>query len=139
MRSILIDPAKRAVVPYRINGSVASLQAAVGSLIAFATQLDTGDVLYVDDEGLLRDNPSFFAIAGGRHPYAGRGLLVGPETYGAITDVVATVEEVKSLVSFDVEVDLKDLLTVRTITFNSVSDFLDYLHGDGHVAGKINE
>ncbi|MDH8528097.1 hypothetical protein QIH07_28210, partial [Klebsiella pneumoniae] len=48
-----------------------------GGNIAWGTELQTGDVLYIDDEGLLKPNPAFFSL--GRRSFAGRGLLVGPE------------------------------------------------------------
>lgn len=62
MRAILIDPIRRAIRPHLIDGKLSSLQAAVGGLIAWGTQRKTGDVLYVDDEGLLKANPAFFAL-----------------------------------------------------------------------------
>lgn len=128
MRSILIDPINRTVAAYAVSRSLASLQAVVGGLIAFATELDTGDVLYVNDSGMLRDDPLFFTIARDHQPYAGRGLLVGPERHGVVTDVIATVEDIKALVNFDIEVDLDGLLTVHSTTFNSIGDAVEYLH-----------
>ena len=124
MRAILIDPVRRSVQPHSIDGGLASLQAAVGGLIAFGTELKNGDVLYVDDEGLLKPNSAFFRL--GRRSFAGRGLLVGPER-PVITDVVSTVEEIAAMVCFDVNVDLDELLTVRPTTFDSADAFLEYL------------
>jgi len=63
MRAILIDPVRRAVEPHTIDDRLASLQAAVEGCIAWGTELKTGDVLYVDDEGLLKPNPAFFTKA----------------------------------------------------------------------------
>jgi hypothetical protein len=61
VRAILIDPVRRVVEPHTIDGRLASLQLAVGGRIAWGTELKNGDVLYVDDEGLLKPDPSFFA------------------------------------------------------------------------------
>jgi len=125
MRAILIDPIKQSVEPYTINHHLSSLQRAVGGIIAFGTELKTGDVLYIGDEGLLKPNPSFFALRG--RAFAGRGLLVGPERGEFPIDVVSTVDDIKKLMSFDVNVDLDRLLTVKSTTFNSPAEFFDYL------------
>jgi hypothetical protein len=77
VRAILIDPIRRVIQPHCIDGGLASLQAAVGGLIGFGTEIKTGDVLYVDDEGLLKPNPAFFKL--GKRTFAGFALLVGPE------------------------------------------------------------
>jgi hypothetical protein len=124
VRAILIDPIRRTVQPHLIDGGLESLQSAVGGTIAWGTQLKTGDVLYVDDEGLLKPDPSFFAL--GRRIFAGCGLLVGPEK-PLITDVVSTVDQVAKLVSFGVSVDLDQLLTVKSTRFSSAKEFFDYL------------
>jgi hypothetical protein len=103
---------------------LASLQAAVGGLIAFGTELKSGDVLYVDDEALLKLNPTFFRL--GKRLFAGYGLLVGPGC-PLITDVVSTIEEITATVCFNVGVDLEEILYARSTTFNSADDFLEYL------------
>jgi len=124
MRAILINPKNKTVELHSIDHSLESLQSAVGGTIAWGTQLKTGDVLYVDDEGQLKPDPSFFAM--GRRTFAGCGLLVGPER-PLITDVVSTVDEVAQLVSFDVGVDLDQPLTVKSTTLKSGDEFFDYL------------
>lgn len=125
MRSILIDPVTKTVAAHTIDGGLASLQAAVGGLIAYGTELKTGDLLYVDDEGLLKPNPSFFAL--GRRSFAGRGLLVGPERGAFITDVVSTVQEIAEMVRFNVSMNIDKLLTAKMTTFHSADEFFEYL------------
>lgn len=124
MRAILIDPIRRVVKSHTIDDRLTSLQAAVGGSIAWGTELQTGDVLYIDDEGLLKPNPAFFAL--GRRSFAGRGLLVGPER-PRITDVVSTVEEIAKMVRFGIGVDIGKLLTVKCTTFESSDEFFEYL------------
>ncbi|WP_061026753.1 DUF3846 domain-containing protein [Bradyrhizobium sp. CCH5-F6] len=124
MRAILINPVKRTVESYTIDHRLASLQAAVGGNIAWGTELQTGDVLYIDDEGLLKPNPAFFSL--GRRSFAGRGLLVGPER-PHMTDVVSTVEEIAKKVRFGIAVDVDKLLTAKCMTFETAEDFFEYL------------
>lgn len=123
LRAILIDPVRRLIVPHTIDGRLASLQAAVGGTIAWGTELKTGDVLYVNDEGLLKRKPAFFWI--GDLTFAGRGLLVGPET-PRITDVISTVEEVAAMARFDVHADLENC-NVKWRTFGSANEFVNHL------------
>ena len=124
LRAILIDPFRRVVQPHDIDHRLASLQAAVGGDIAWGTELRTGDVLYVDDEALLKRNPAFFAL--GRRIFAGRGLLVGPER-PRITDVVSTVDEIAKKVRFGIAMDVDKLLTVKCTTLETADDFFEFL------------
>lgn len=124
LRAILIDPFRRVVQSHSIDHRLASLQAAVGGNIAGGTELQTGDVLYIDDEGLLKRNPAFFALD--RRTFAGRGLLVGPER-PRITDVVSTVEEIAKKVRFGIAMDVDKLLTVKCTTFATSEEFFEYL------------
>jgi Domain of unknown function (DUF3846) len=123
-RAILIDPVRRLIEPHTIDGRLASLQAAVGGAIAWGTELKTGDVLYVDDEGLLKRNPAFFSL--GKRSFAGRGLLVGPEN-PLITDVISSVDEVTAMVGFNVCLDIEKSMAVKCTTFDSADAFFEYL------------
>lgn len=120
LRAILIDPFRRVVEPHGVDHRLASLQAAVAGIIAWGTELQTGDVLYVDDEALLKRNPAFFAL--GTRTFAGRGLLVGPER-PRMTDVVSTVEDIAKKVRFGVAMDVDKLLTAKCTTFATSEEF----------------
>ena len=124
LRAILIDPFRRVVEAHGVDHRLASLQAAVRGNIAWGTELRTGDVLYVDDEALLKRNPAFFAL--GRRSFAGRGLLVGPER-PRMTDVVSTVEEIAKKVRFGIAIDVDKLLTAKCTTFETADEFFAYL------------
>jgi hypothetical protein len=124
LRAILIDPFRRVVQLHSIDHRLASLQAAVGGTIAFGAELQTGDVLYIDDEGLLKSNPVFFSL--GRRSFAGRGLLVGPER-PRMTDVVSTIEEIAKKVRFGIAVDVDKLLAAKCMTFETAEEFFEYL------------
>jgi hypothetical protein len=126
-RAILIDPKLRSITGCTLDGSLDSLCAAIGSGIEFGTELDTGDVLYVDDVGRLTDSPSFFALIGTRQAFAGRGLLVGAERYGSLTDVTSTVDEIARLVTFDIEGSLKRPRQLRSVESDSMADALVHI------------
>lgn len=81
-RAVLIDPVLQSVAVTEIDGSLASIAAAVGTdnldhfrIADFENSWDYG---WVDDTGLLRQQPIHaFLLAIRRDPLAGRCLLVG--------------------------------------------------------------
>ena len=98
-RTIMIDPKARSVLTYEIDGSLESIETAVGGVFCVGAVLESGDVMYVDDLGLSKKGIQYFGIGTGR--LAGRALLVGPEDRsGYITDGRSTVEEIEKLILF---------------------------------------
>ena len=45
-------------------------------------EIGNGDIIYVDDEGLLKPLDWFFAVKGGHQPFAGCGLVLGSNAEG---------------------------------------------------------
>jgi len=86
MRTIRIDAVSRRVQEVEEpNHGLSTIQAYVGGYIAVGARLANGDVIYVDDEALLKRPEHFFTIKG--YPLnqlclAGNGYVVGtvPET-----------------------------------------------------------
>ena len=65
------------------------------------TNYETSDTLYVDEEGLLKDQKFFFEVKGAHQPFAGNGFIAGCDIEtGDSADVKMTLDEVKSLVTF---------------------------------------
>lgn len=62
---------------------LSDLQRMVGGLITPAHCFPNGDIIFVDDEGLLKRQQHFFIVTGGNQPYAGNGVLVGRESSSA--------------------------------------------------------
>lgn len=76
----LINPEKRTVEQVEYDG-LADLQRMVGGSIEVAADLPFGDVLYVNEEGLLRSPQYFFHwITRNDQLFAGNGVIVGQET-----------------------------------------------------------
>lgn len=63
-------------VPY---SGLADLKRMVGGYIECAKHWPNGDVLYVDEEGMLKNYAYGFEIEGGHQPFFGNGVLVGRE------------------------------------------------------------
>lgn len=65
------------IVEVEIEG-LADLNKYVGSICIGKTYRN-GDVLYVNDDGLLKPNKYFFMVTGQPQPLSGDGIVVGPE------------------------------------------------------------
>src|ERR1700761_9633483 len=59
--------------------SLADMQKLIGGFIECAYRWPSGDVLYVDEEGLFKDNEFFGLAERYDQLLAGNGLMVGPE------------------------------------------------------------
>jgi hypothetical protein len=77
---IVIDPGTESVYSKELSGPDC-LQREIGGYIEAACIWDdTGDVLYVDEEGINKEKAYWFRIADAPHqPFAGKGVLVGRE------------------------------------------------------------
>ena len=77
-KGIFIDTKNRDVKEVEYE-TYRDIQALVGSPFCIAMTFENGDVLFVDDEGLINGTEHFFTITGGHQPFAGSGLIVGAE------------------------------------------------------------
>ena len=101
MKAIKIDVADQTVSMIEIEkDNLEDLQKAVGGWITVAMTFPNQDVLYVDDEGLLK-NPEKFQYwegpNGGSRLFAGNGIIVGGLPNGDSCDAKTTVEDIKNL------------------------------------------
>lgn len=84
----LIDPAARTLTPVDVDKP----RDLIGcDRITTAYFNDASDVVYVDDEGLLKGPTDFFLIEGYPQPLAGKGVVVGTDAEG--NDISPTVSE----------------------------------------------
>ena len=107
-KGILIDIEKQEIREVEVGG-LESKQGYVGGLIqiAFETE-DEKNVIFVDEEGLLKNNDKgFFLVEGGHQPFKGSGIVCGfdPET-GDDADISLTVEEVTEMVTFKSQTEI---------------------------------
>lgn len=99
MRAFLIDPVPRTVEQLDFQGDYEEIQRALGyddaRPLFTVIEVQNGDTLFVDDEGLLKPGLSAFHWRGYHAPLAGKGLLLGTDREGSSTDARATLEEVR--------------------------------------------
>ena len=103
MRAIKIDSISKTVSEVEIDeeNSLAGMQAIVDGLIEQALELENGDALFVNEEGLLLGPKWFFEIEGGHQPYAGNGVIVGTNySTGDSIDAETPINKIKSMVKF---------------------------------------
>lgn len=78
------------------------MQKIVGGYICKATTLPNGDMIYVDDEGLIKDDKiGWFLAAGQPQPLKGNGFIIGyPDRSGYETDAKSSLEQAKAWIIF---------------------------------------
>ena len=103
MQAFYIDSERREIGEIEYN-SLADLQRLVGGPIQVAYHWPNGDVLYVDEEGLLKAPPvrGFSIPERPDQSLAGNGVLVGPEIDDGLDTMspTMTLDELRLRVQF---------------------------------------
>jgi len=99
MKAIKIDAVKRRVTEVEVSG-LADMQKAVGGNIEIGHWFPgCPDVIYVDEEGLLKNPEHFFLIEHETELLAGNGLIVGTNLLtGAPVNCTTPIEYIKKQV-----------------------------------------
>lgn len=113
MDAFFINSTDRTIAKVDYTG-IKDLYRMVGGPIELAMHWSNGDVIYVNEEGLLMNLPNWFTVIGGHQPFAGNGVLVGREveegnSYYTLSPTISLVR-LKSLVTFYSHAQVKDLL-----------------------------
>lgn len=100
MKAFHIDVTARTVAEVSYEG-LDDMQKFVGGGIELAMRLVSGDVLFVDDEGLFKYH-EFFVVPLGHQPFAGNGLVVGKERPNSARtyDPTTRLEDLRAAVRF---------------------------------------
>ena len=101
MKSILIDPEKRAITEFEYDGSMQGIYETIDATCFDAVRLNNeGDVVYVDDEGLYNSR-NYWAYGDYPHPIAGKGMVLGTDYEGeSVAPRATTVESLELSVRF---------------------------------------
>lgn len=102
MKAFWIRPGAMSIEMVECNG-LADMQRMVGGYIEVAHRFPNGDIVFVDEEGLLKEPSLWFEIAGAHQTFAGNGLVTGPEdAEGKLTEPRSTRDELTQVVTFAV-------------------------------------
>lgn len=101
IKGILIDPFAKTVTDFDLNkdGGFEEINTAIGSHTFTSAAVDhESDTLYVDDEGLFKENQKFFFLPNFSpyQPLAGKGLIVGIDDEGDSSNVKTTLQEIQN-------------------------------------------
>ena len=102
----LIDPKTRSITEHSIGENFEEINTAIGSrCFCIGTYLPKEDAVFVDDEGLLTDEPKQFFRIDNRiisntnpGPLCGRGLVMGADSEGDSADAKVTLEQLTEAV-----------------------------------------
>lgn len=100
MKAIKIDVEKQRI--YEVDfKDFNDIQKQIGcDCFTTAFDLPNGDVCYVDDEGLFKENLKYFTFQGAHQPFAGNGLIVGTGREGKSKNAVSMLIEVAEKTEF---------------------------------------
>tara|TARA_R100000541_G_scaffold57924_1_gene68451 strand:+ start:276 stop:632 length:357 start_codon:yes stop_codon:yes gene_type:complete len=103
----LIDPFAETVTQVAYEGDCTCIYKHIKASLFTWVYLEDSDEIYVDDEGLYKDDQRFFTFKGYHEPLAGRGLVLGANAEGDTTSPKITMEKLTELISFG---DVWDLM-----------------------------
>ena len=92
VKALVIDPFREEIYETLVGqDNIQEYQKIVGGYIEAAGRYDNLDVLFVNEEGLFKDNQKFFSLKElTSQPLAGVGFMVGHDEEGCSQDVKIT-------------------------------------------------
>ena len=102
VKAILIDVTRQRLDEVEVDGLKDYYKLIECNFITVATYINKSDVIFVDDEGLLKEPKAGFKVKGSNHPYyAGNGLVVGcNHRTGESADVKSTLFEIAEIINY---------------------------------------
>lgn len=95
MKAIKLTADSRTVTEVDIPNTIEALWEHVGGYIELALRFPNGDVLYVDEEGLIKGGPKTFQVwEDEQRIFAGNGVIVGSDDEGERQPCKSTVSEI---------------------------------------------
>ena len=102
MKAILIDVYEKEIREVDYDGTLDFIYFNLACRTFDVVRVDDVNSIFVDDEGLLRQNQLYFEYSGsnGIFQLAGNGLILGVDDEGNSISPTLTVEDVKGKVNF---------------------------------------
>ena len=133
MRAYLIDTPNKQIVEVDYNGDYRTIKEHIRADLFTTVMLGSGDCLFVDDEGLINDNPhGWIKLEGYAQPLRGYGLVLGTDEEGESIEPSATLEELRGMISFPSDEELnhpESYATTEVFSYSSPDAMLEALFG----------
>jgi hypothetical protein len=100
MKAILIDVNNKEINEVDYSGDFRDIYKFINCDCFTVVNIDKNNVVYVDDEGLLKGNKNFFKGKFYPQELAGNGLILGSDSMGESVDTSITVSEVEDMITF---------------------------------------
>jgi len=100
---IVIDPLLKIISTKTIEDTLSDLQESIGGHGIEIVYIDGGEIMYVDEEGLYRDNQSFFVYTsddGVKTPFAGKAIVLGTNGAGESASTKFSVLDISKKIEF---------------------------------------
>ena len=104
MRALLINPFDQTVEEIEYSGNYRDIYKIIDcdifTIASPNTVCDRRLDVFIDDEGLFKEDQAFFMIAGYPQPLAGRGLLLESDDQGETIGTTESIESAKKNITF---------------------------------------
>ncbi len=101
MRGILINPFDETIKEVSILGNAKDVYLLTDCTRFDVVSITPNEDMYVDDEGLLKNNQRYFTLLGtGLVNFAGKALLLSHNDEGETTSTTWTLQQVENMVKF---------------------------------------
>jgi len=99
IKAITVDPYLKMITESEIENSLEGFQHAIGDHFIELVRLDDNQLMYVDSEGLFRENQQFF-VYNKKFPFAGKAIIFGDNGEGGSIDTKYIATDVAKKVDF---------------------------------------
>ena len=99
MRAVFINAHERTVTEVEYSGDYKDIYKIIGCEL-FDVASDGTNSIYIDDEGLFKDDQAFFLWKGFNQPFAGNALVLSCDAEGETTACVTDTETIRESVVF---------------------------------------
>lgn len=100
MRAILIDPINETIEEVEYNGDYKQIYKHIDASTFGVVDIPNDDTIFIDDEGLLKDNNHFFIHKDAYTPIGGKGLVLGIDDRGESVSAHSTLKELRHSITF---------------------------------------
>lgn len=101
---VKIDVVRRELIQIKIDQSLPSIYEALECFLfdVIRPKLHKLDAIYIDDEGLLAEEPiGAFSVKGYHGVFSGHGLVIGLDEEGASTNFETPLSYLKQIIKFE--------------------------------------